>query len=69
MKRMEREGMKVTMRLVVPRLHIGCLLGKGGKIVEQMQMETRMYILVESRLHVAVHVHGQGDRSGSAVHR
>lgn len=29
----------VNVRLLVPKNHIGCLLGKGGKIIEQMRKE------------------------------
>ncbi|KAI5065145.1 hypothetical protein GOP47_0020337 [Adiantum capillus-veneris] len=29
----------VYVRLLVPKSHIGCLLGKGGKIIEQMRKE------------------------------
>eukprot|EP00250_Pteridium_aquilinum_P012557 c20799_g1_i3 orf=769-2463(-) len=29
----------VNVRLLVPKHHIGCLLGKGGKIIEQMRKE------------------------------
>ncbi|KAI5065023.1 hypothetical protein GOP47_0019718 [Adiantum capillus-veneris] len=29
----------VFIRLLVPKSHIGCLLGKGGKIIEQMRKE------------------------------
>lgn len=29
----------VSARLLVPKNHIGCLLGKGGKIIEQMRKE------------------------------
>ncbi|KAJ6793486.1 RNA-binding KH domain-containing protein RCF3 [Iris pallida] len=42
-------GERVTTRLVVPRAHVGCLLGKGGKIIEQMRMETRTHIRILPR--------------------
>ncbi|KAH7415013.1 hypothetical protein KP509_14G023600 [Ceratopteris richardii] len=29
----------VSVRLLVPKSHIGCLLGKGGKIIEQMRKD------------------------------
>ncbi|CAL0319526.1 unnamed protein product [Lupinus luteus] len=41
----------VATRLVVSRMHVGCLLGKGGKIIEQMRMETRTQIRVLPRDH------------------
>ncbi|XP_020088381.1 RNA-binding KH domain-containing protein RCF3, partial [Ananas comosus] len=45
----ERERGRVTTRLVVPRMHVGCLLGRGGKIIEQMRMETRTHIRILPR--------------------
>ncbi|CAN0922596.1 RNA-binding KH domain-containing protein RCF3 [Linum grandiflorum] len=42
---------KVASRLVVSRMHVGCLLGKGGKIIEQMRMETKTQIRVLPRDH------------------
>ncbi|PKU60107.1 KH domain-containing protein [Dendrobium catenatum] len=44
-----RERGRVTTRLVVPRMHVGCLLGKGGKIIEQMRNETRTHIRILPR--------------------
>ncbi|KQK18312.2 RNA-binding KH domain-containing protein RCF3 isoform X2 [Brachypodium distachyon] len=44
-----RDRGKVTTRLVVPRLHVGCLLGKGGKIIEQMRSETKTHIRILPR--------------------
>lgn len=44
-------GNRVATRLVVSRLHVGCLLGKGGKIIEQMRMETKTQIRVLPRDH------------------
>lgn len=41
-------GRAVT-RLVVSRAHVGSLLGKGGKIIEQMRMETKTQIRVLPR--------------------
>ena len=40
---------RVATRLVVSRTHVGCLLGKGGKIIEQMRVETRTQIRVLPR--------------------
>ncbi|XP_057472732.1 RNA-binding KH domain-containing protein RCF3-like [Actinidia eriantha] len=40
---------RVATRLVVSRMHVGCLLGKGGKIIEQMRVETRTQIRVLPR--------------------
>lgn len=45
----ERERGRVTTRLVVPRMHVGCLLGKGGKIIEHMRNETRTHIRILPR--------------------
>ncbi|XP_071721664.1 RNA-binding KH domain-containing protein RCF3-like [Rutidosis leptorrhynchoides] len=42
---------RVATRLVVNRMHVGCLLGKGGKIIEQMRMETKTQIRVLPRDH------------------
>ncbi|EPS68840.1 hypothetical protein M569_05927, partial [Genlisea aurea] len=42
---------KVVTRLVVSRMHVGCLLGKGGKIIEQMRMETNTHIRILPRDH------------------
>ncbi|KAL2550799.1 RNA-binding KH domain-containing protein [Forsythia ovata] len=42
-------GNKVMTRLVVPRMHVGSLLGKGGKIMEQMKIETSTYIRILPR--------------------
>ncbi|KAF0904580.1 hypothetical protein E2562_035685 [Oryza meyeriana var. granulata] len=44
-----RDRGKVTTRLIVPRLHVGCLLGKGGKIIEQMRVETKTHIRILPR--------------------
>lgn len=41
-------GRAVT-RLVVSRAHVGSLLGKGGKIIEQMRMDTKTQIRVLPR--------------------
>nr|XP_043616680.1 RNA-binding KH domain-containing protein RCF3 [Erigeron canadensis] len=40
---------KLVARLVVSRMHVGSLLGKGGKIIEQMRMETKTHIRVLPR--------------------
>lgn len=42
---------RMVTRLVVSRMHVGCLLGKGGKIIEQMRMETKTHIRVLPRDH------------------
>lgn len=42
---------RVASRLVVSRMHVGCLLGKGGKIIEQMRMETKTQIRILPRDH------------------
>ncbi|KAF7830734.1 RNA-binding KH domain-containing protein RCF3 [Senna tora] len=42
---------RVTTRLVVSETHVGCLLGKGGKIIEQMRNETRTQIRILPRDH------------------
>ncbi|KAJ6340668.1 hypothetical protein OIU77_008431 [Salix suchowensis] len=46
-----RGGNRVASRLVVSRMHVGCLLGKGGKIIEQMRMETKTQIRILPRDH------------------
>ncbi|XP_018444428.2 RNA-binding KH domain-containing protein RCF3 [Raphanus sativus] len=43
------EGGRVVTRLVVSKLHVGCLLGKGGKIIEQMRIETKTLIRILPR--------------------
>ncbi|XP_074291726.1 RNA-binding KH domain-containing protein RCF3-like [Silene latifolia] len=40
-------------RLVVTKTHIGSLLGKGGRIIEQMRMETKTQIRILPRDHNA----------------
>ncbi|XP_076928852.1 uncharacterized protein LOC143592966 [Bidens hawaiensis] len=42
---------RLVSRLVVSRLHVGCLLGKGGKIIEQMRKETKTLIRILPRDH------------------
>lgn len=42
---------RVATRLVVSRMHVGSLLGKGGKIIEQMRIETKTQIRVLPRDH------------------
>ncbi|KAE8708601.1 hypothetical protein F3Y22_tig00110338pilonHSYRG00225 [Hibiscus syriacus] len=44
-------GNWVATRLVVSRMHVGSLLGKGGKIIEQMRMETKTQIRILPRDH------------------
>eukprot|EP01018_Ginkgo_biloba_P029386 Gb_18830 [translate_table: standard] len=39
----------ITTRLVVPNSQVGCLLGKGGKIIEQMREETKAQIRILPR--------------------
>ncbi|GKV25579.1 hypothetical protein SLEP1_g34994 [Rubroshorea leprosula] len=46
-----RGGNRVATRLVVSRMHVGCLLGKGGKIIEQMRIETKTQIRILPRDH------------------
>lgn len=48
---MFRGANRLVSRIVVSRLHVGCLLGKGGKIIEQMRMETKTHIRVLPRDH------------------
>ncbi|XP_021763807.1 RNA-binding KH domain-containing protein RCF3-like [Chenopodium quinoa] len=42
---------RVVTRLVVSRMHVGSLLGKGGKIIEQMRVETKTQIRILPRDH------------------
>ncbi|PIN27105.1 PolyC-binding proteins alphaCP-1 [Handroanthus impetiginosus] len=42
-------GNRVVTRLVVSRMHVGSLLGKGGKIIEQMKAETNTHIRILPR--------------------
>ncbi|KAJ7551004.1 hypothetical protein O6H91_07G129300 [Diphasiastrum complanatum] len=43
----EEEGSRnVTARLLVPNNQIGCLLGKGGKVIEKMRSETAAQIRI-----------------------
>ncbi|CAA2940310.1 RNA-binding KH domain-containing RCF3-like [Olea europaea subsp. europaea] len=44
-------GNRVVTRLVVSRMHVGSLLGKGGKIIEQMRIETKTQIRILPRDH------------------
>lgn len=44
-------GNRVATRLVVSRMHVGCLLGKAGKIIEQMRIETKTQIRILPRDH------------------
>ncbi|XVF10094.1 hypothetical protein REPUB_Repub07fG0153500 [Reevesia pubescens] len=46
-----RGGNRVATRLVVSRMHVGSLLGKGGKIIEQMRIETKTQIRILPRDH------------------
>lgn len=39
----------ITTRLVVPNGQVGCLLGKGGKIIQQMREETKAHIRILSQ--------------------
>ncbi|KAH9311593.1 hypothetical protein KI387_026628, partial [Taxus chinensis] len=45
----EDHNRRITTRLVVPRNHVGCLLGKGGKIIEQMREDTKTQIRILPR--------------------
>ncbi|KAL9237431.1 hypothetical protein vseg_011980 [Gypsophila vaccaria] len=42
---------RVVTRLVVSKMHVGSLLGKGGRIIEQMRMETKTHIRILPRDH------------------
>lgn len=42
-------GKRVSSRLVVSKMHVGSLLGKGGKIIEQMRIETKTQIRILPR--------------------
>ncbi|CAL5204074.1 unnamed protein product [Lathyrus oleraceus] len=42
---------RVSSRLIVSKMHVGCLLGKGGKIIEQMRIETKTQIRILPRDH------------------
>lgn len=42
---------RVSSRLVVSKMHVGCLLGKGGRIIEQMRIETKTQIRILPRDH------------------
>ncbi|KAL5075503.1 hypothetical protein RYX36_014487 [Vicia faba] len=44
-------GKRVSSRLIVSKMHVGCLLGKGGKIIEQMRIETKTQIRILPRDH------------------
>ncbi|KAL8143504.1 hypothetical protein V2J09_016536 [Rumex salicifolius] len=44
-------GNRVVTRLVVSRMHVGSLLGKGGSIIAQMRMETKTQIRILPRDH------------------
>lgn len=46
-----RDNKVVVTRLVVSRMHVGSLLGKGGKIIEQMRIETKTHIRILPRDH------------------
>lgn len=45
-EREEEPSLQVVTRLLVPNNQIGCLLGKGGKIIEQMRQSTGAQIRV-----------------------
>ncbi|GER34298.1 RNA-binding KH domain-containing protein [Striga asiatica] len=47
----DENGGRVVTRLVVSKMHVGCLMGKGGKIIEQMRIETRTHIRILPRDH------------------
>ncbi|KAI3835580.1 hypothetical protein MKW98_027492 [Papaver atlanticum] len=44
-------GLRVATRLVVARPNVGSLLGKGGRIIEQMRIETKTQIRILPRDH------------------
>ncbi|XP_077226956.1 RNA-binding KH domain-containing protein RCF3-like [Tasmannia lanceolata] len=44
-----RGGGRIATRLIVPRFYVGCLLGKGGKIIERMRMDTKTQIRILPR--------------------
>ncbi|KAH9315613.1 hypothetical protein KI387_024240 [Taxus chinensis] len=44
----EANGVVIT-RLIVPNSHVGCLMGKGGKIIQQMRDESRAQIRILPR--------------------
>ncbi|KAH7845929.1 hypothetical protein Vadar_007618 [Vaccinium darrowii] len=44
-------GSRVATRLLVPKMSVGCLLGKGGEIIKQMRMETKTHITILPRDH------------------
>lgn len=44
-----RSSGEVTARLLVPNNQIGCLLGKGGRVIEKMRNETGAQIRISSR--------------------
>ncbi|XP_030549157.1 RNA-binding KH domain-containing protein RCF3 [Rhodamnia argentea] len=44
-------GNRAVTRLVVSRMHVGSLLGKRGKIIEQMRVETKTQIRILPRDH------------------
>ena len=47
----DRDRGRVVSRLVVPKGHVGCLMGKGGKIIEHMRIETKTHIRILPRDH------------------
>ena len=57
-----REEDKTCTRLIVPASQIGCLLGKGGSVIERMRQESGAHIRVLSReQHPLPHAHALED--------
>ncbi|XP_059655832.1 RNA-binding KH domain-containing protein RCF3-like [Cornus florida] len=46
------ESQQVTIRLLVPSDQIGCVIGKGGQVIQNMRTETRAQIRVLSSEHL-----------------
>lgn len=43
---------RVVTRLIVSRVYIGCLIGRGGKIIEQMRIKSKAHIRVLTSNHI-----------------
>lgn len=54
-------GYRVVTRLVVSQQHVGSLLGKGGKIIEQMRIETKTQIRILPRDHTLPRCVSEGE--------
>jgi len=46
------EPQQVTVRMLVPSDQIGCIIGKGGQVIQTMRTETRAQIRVMSSEHL-----------------